>query len=215
MIWSIALGFIWSQIISHFAVSIGLHRYFSHRQVKVSPTTECIMLFMIMLACVRTPIGWIASHRMHHKYCDSELDPHCAKYKGFWTVLFTMWDLKKIPPSFARDLFDNPRLVWCHRHWRAFLLVNWAIALAIGFHFFVGYALIPFLMARVGFGLLNTVGHSEPNGSTKPWLNLIIAGEGYHAAHHANSKRVRLHKYDFGGWIAENFFDLNKSSSPR
>jgi len=170
------------------------------------------MLYMVMLACVRTPIGWIASHRMHHTYCDTELDPHSPRHKGFWKVLFTMWDLREIPPQFARDLFKNPRLLWCHRHWRSFLVVNWVVALLIGFHFFVGYALMPFILARVGFGLLNTVGHDSPNGSDKPWLNWIIAGEGYHRAHHENPGRIRLNKYDFGGWIAERFFEKNRKN---
>lgn len=212
MVLAIVLGLIWSQIISHFAVSIGLHRYFSHRQIKVSPFVESVMLYMIMIACVRTPIDWIASHRMHHKYCDSDQDPHSPRHKGFWKVLFTTWDLREIPPSFARDLFSNPRLVWCHRYWRVFLVVHWIIALWIGFYFFVGFALIPFILARVGFGLLNTIGHAEPDGSNKPWLNFIIAGEGYHKVHHAHPGRLRLHKYDFGGWFAEKFFKQNNKN---
>lgn len=206
MVEAMIFGLVWSQIISHYGVSIGLHRYFSHRQIKVSPLTECIMLYMVTLACVRTPIGWIASHRMHHKYCDTDLDPHSPRHKGFWKVLFTTWDLNEIPPSFARDLFDNPRLVWCHRHWRKILVANWSVALLISPAFFVGYALIPFILARVGFGLLNTVGHADPQGSNKPWLNFIIAGEGYHAEHHKNCGQLRLHKYDFGGWLAERLF---------
>ncbi len=215
MVWAIFFGLIWSQVISHFAVSIGLHRYFSHRQIKVSAFVECLMLYMIMVACVRTPIGWIASHRMHHMHCDTDKDPHSPRHKGFWKVLFTTWDLKEIPPSFARDLFDNPRLVWCHRYWRVFLAVHWILALCIGFNFFVGFALIPFILARVGFGLLNTVGHAESEGSNKPWLNLIIAGEGYHQVHHLDPGCVRLHKYDFGGWFAEKFFEQNRKTSSR
>lgn len=212
MIWAITIGFFWSQIISHLAVSIGLHRYFSHRQFKVSPLVETIMLYMILLACVRTPIGWIASHRMHHKYCDTDQDPHSPRHKGFWQVLFTTWNLPKIPPSFARDLFRNPRLVWCHRHWRAFLIVHWAVALYISPTFFVGYALVPFVLARVGFGLLNTIGHAEIAASNKPWLNFILAGEGYHRVHHADSRKIRLHKYDTGGWLAEKLFKQSRKN---
>lgn len=209
MLWALGLGFLWSQIISHFAISIGLHRYFSHGQVKVPAWVESIMLYMIMLACVRTPIGWIASHRMHHDFCDTDQDPHSPTYKGFWKVLFTTWDLKQIPPSYARDLYQNPRLVWAHKYWKHFLIVNWILALLVGFHFFVGYALLPFILARVGFGLLNTVGHTQENGANKPWLNWIIAGEGYHRVHHQNCGKIRLHRFDTGGWLAERLFEPN------
>ena len=64
---------------------------------------------MLMIACIRTPIGWIASHRMHHKHSDGPNDPHAAKHVGFWKVLLTTWDIKNIPMQYARDLYKNPR----------------------------------------------------------------------------------------------------------
>ena len=90
--------------------------------------------------------------------------------------------------------------------------VNWAIAVYISPEFFVGYALVPFILARVGFGLLNTVGHSEIAASNKPWLNFILAGEGYHRVHHTDSRKIRLHKYDTGGWLAEKLFEQNRKN---
>ncbi len=211
--WAIFLGIIWSQIISHFAVSIGLHRYFSHRQIEASPATEWVMIFMILIACVRTPIGWIASHRMHHEFTDTKDDPHSPKHVGFWKVLFTTWELSYIPPKYARDLYQNPRLAWAHKYWKHFLLSTWLITFLIDYRVFIGFSLIPFLLARLGFGLLNTVGHIDYGGSNKPWLNFIIAGEGYHKNHHINSKQIRLHKYDIGGIIAEKFFRPAKRKS--
>ena len=38
------------------------------------------------------------------------------------------------------------------------------------------------------------------------WLNFFVAGEGYHKNHHDNQRRIRLHKWDTGGWIAEKLF---------
>jgi len=60
---TIILGLIWSQVISHFGASILLHRYYCHRQFKVPVWFEIIGLAMLMIAVIRTPIGWIASHR--------------------------------------------------------------------------------------------------------------------------------------------------------
>ena len=66
-----------------------------------------------MIACVRTPIGWIASHRMHHADPEGPSDPHNYKNIGYWKVALTLWTIPKIPIRFARDLYDNPRLsVW-------------------------------------------------------------------------------------------------------
>lgn len=161
-----------------------------------------------MVACIRTPIGWIASHRMHHHHSDGPKDPHAAAYVGWWKVFTTTWDIPRIPIKYAKDLYENPRLVFFHNHWLKILIAVWVISYIISPYFFVGFALMPFLFAKIGFGLLNTVGHRD-GPSNVPWLNLFIAGEGYHKEHHKNSRKVRLHKYDTGGWIAERFF-VNK-----
>jgi len=203
---AILLGIVWSQIISHLGASILLHRHYCHKQFKVPAWFEVMGLSMLMIACIRTPIGWIASHRMHHTHSDGPEDPHASKYVGFWKVLFTTWDIKKIPTKYAKDLFKNPRLVFCHRHWLKILIAVWVISFLISPYFFIGFALVPFIFAKIGFGLLNTIGHRTPGGANDAWLNLFIAGEGYHKNHHENFKRIRLHKFDTGGWLAERLF---------
>jgi fatty-acid desaturase len=199
-------GIVWSQIISHFGASILLHRYYCHKQFKVPAWFEVIGLYMLMVAVIRTPIGWIASHRMHHEHSDGPGDPHAVSEVGFWKVLFTTWNLDRIPFKHAKDLYKNPRLVFFHKHWKKIWAANWIISFLISPYFFIGFALIPFIFAKIGFGLLNTVGHSEEGGSNVPWLNFFIAGEGYHKEHHKNWKRIRLHKYDTSGWIIEKLF---------
>ena len=205
-IYTILAGIIWSEIISHFGASILLHRYYCHKQFEVPVWFEIVGLMMLMIAVIRTPIGWIASHRMHHRHSDSSDDPHSAKHVGFWKVLFTIWDIPNIPPKYAKDLFSNPRLLFCHKHWLKIWIAVWIISFLISPYFFVAFALIPFIFAKIGFGLLNTIGHSTEGGSNVPWLNIFIAGEGYHRNHHENFRRVRLHKWDTGGWLAEKLF---------
>jgi|TARA_R110000744_G_scaffold281310_2_gene393235 stearoyl-CoA desaturase (delta-9 desaturase) len=163
-------------------------------------------LAMLMVAVIRSPIGWIASHRMHHHHSDGPKDPHAPKHVGYWRVLTTTWTIPDIPSKYARDLFSNPKLVFCHRHWLKIVVAVWIISFIISPYFFIAFALVPFIFAKIGFGLLNTVGHA--NGPLNvPWLNLFIAGEGYHKNHHSNFKQIRLHKFDTGGWLAEKFFD--------
>ena len=207
---AIMAGIIWSQIISHFGASILLHRYYCHKQFNVPVWFEWVGLFMLSVAYIRTPIGWIASHRMHHTYSDGPKDPHAAKHIGFWKVLFTTWDINSIPPKFAKDLYKNPRLVFFHRHYIKILIAHNIISFIISPYFWVAYALVPFIFAKIGFGLLNTVGHRIEGGVNVPWLNFFIAGEGFHKNHHDNFKRVRLHRWDTSGWLAERFFINDK-----
>ena len=108
--------------------------------------------------------------------------------------------------KYARDLYKNPRLVFCHKHWLKILLIVNIISFIISPYFWLAFCVIPFAFAKIGFGLLNTVGHKEEGGANVPWLNIFIAGEGYHKNHHDNWKKVRLHKWDTGGWLAEKLF---------
>ena len=113
----------------------------------------------------------------------------------------------------ARDLYKNPRLVFCHKHWLKILIGVNVVSYLISPYFWLAFCAVPFVFAKIGFGLLNTVGHKTPNGANVPWLNFFIAGEGYHRNHHTNMKRIRLHKWDIGGWIAEKLFlDYGKKS---
>jgi fatty-acid desaturase len=206
---AIIIGILWSQVISHWGASILLHRYYCHKQFKVPVWFETIGLSMLMVACIRTPIGWIASHRMHHAHSDSENDPHSAKHVGYWRVLLTTWSIPKIPMKYARDLYANKQLVFCHKHWLKILIVVNLVSLLISPYFWIAFCATPFVFAKIGFGLLNTVGHKVDGGADVPWLNFFIAGEGYHRQHHNNFRRVRLHKWDTAGWIAEKCFLKN------
>ena len=200
------IGILWSQVISHFGASILLHRYYCHKQFKVPAWFEWMGLLMLSVAYIRTPIGWIASHRMHHTHSDKEGDPHAVGQVGYWKVLLTAWDIPRIPVRYAKDLFANPRLVFFHKHHIKILIAHNVIAFLISPYFWLAYAAIPFVFAKVGFGLLNTVGHKVEGGANVPWLNFFIAGEGFHKNHHDNHKRIRLHKWDTGGWLAEKLF---------
>ena len=205
LIISILFGVLWSQIISHFGASILLHRHYCHKQFEVPKWFEAIGLAMLMIACIRSPIGWIASHRMHHRHSDTAHDPHSPKHVGIWKVLLTTWSIDRIPVKYAKDLYQNPMLVFCHKHWLKILAIVWIISFLISPYFFVSFALVPFVFAKIGFGLLNTIGHKDGPANV-PWLNLFVAGEGYHKNHHKNIQQVRLSKWDLGGIIAEKLF---------
>lgn len=203
---SIVIGLLWSQVISHFGASILLHRHYCHNQFRVPVWFEWMGLLMLSIAYIRSPIGWIASHRMHHSYSDTAKDPHNPHHVGFWKVLTTTWTIPNIPTKYAKDLYANKRLVFFHQHHLKILFAHNIISFIISPYVWLAYAAIPFIFAKIGFGLLNTIGHTSKGGSNVPWLNFFIAGEGYHKEHHLDNRRIRLHKWDTGGYLAEKLF---------
>lgn len=59
------------------------HRYFAHQSFKTSRGFQFIMGVLAELAPVRGPIWWAENHRDHHKFTDTERDPH-TPYRGVW-----------------------------------------------------------------------------------------------------------------------------------
>ena len=76
--------------ISHFSFSLYIHRYLCHRQMEISPYFQHFLRFIIYISSPlwskRLIPVFVAKHRIHHKYSDTEKDPSHPKY-GFWFLL--------------------------------------------------------------------------------------------------------------------------------
>lgn len=209
---SVLVGFIWYQVIAHIGISAGLHRYWAHKAFKANALYEVITLYLSVLASSRSPIGWIAAHRMHHHHSDTELDPHSPNTKGFWKVFFSLWTIENIPPKYVKDLYQNPRIVFFHTHWGKIWAASAVLAFLISPYVFVSLIVVPAILAPIGFGMVNALTHWNNKVRNVPWINILVAGEGYHAGHHGGLN-VRYHKYDHTGFILEKMINAGILSS--
>lgn len=81
--------------LSSLGITAGYHRLWSHRSYSAHP------IFQLFLAAggsgaVQGSIRWWArTHRIHHRYTDTELDPYNAEWGLWWTHLG--WMLVKSP----------------------------------------------------------------------------------------------------------------------
>lgn len=64
-------------------VTMGAHRHWSHRAFKAKRWLKLILLYMHTLAGQNCLWVWVRDHRQHHKYSDTDADPHNAN-RGFW-----------------------------------------------------------------------------------------------------------------------------------
>lgn len=198
----ILLGFLWYLIIAHVGVSAGLHRYFAHKAFKSNWVYEILVLWMTNLIGLRSPIGWLGVHRMHHHHSDTDLDPHSPLTKGFWKVLLGLFKVDNIPTKYVRDLFANPRIVFFHKYWHIIWGVQIILAYLVSWKFLIAFTILPTLLSLIGFGLVNSLCHLGGKSRNVPFINFLVAGEGYHAEHH-KGKNLRFHKYDHMGAILE------------
>jgi stearoyl-CoA desaturase (delta-9 desaturase) len=206
-------GYIFYYFAALIGISIGYHRYFTHRSFKTYSYLENLMLFLGLICGGRSALTWAAVHRMHHAKSDTEHDPHSPVYKGAWNVLTSRWSVEYIPRKYIVDLLKNSRVAFFHRYGKYIHLVYALIMLASGFDLFVSFVLVPFILAWIGFGMLNYFAHKDGEPSDMPMLNFIAPGEGWHKTHHQKPMSTRLHKYDIAGIVIERFFIKPKSSS--
>jgi stearoyl-CoA desaturase (delta-9 desaturase) len=66
-----------------FFITAGYHRYFSHRAFRVGRVTQFVLAFGGLTAVQKGPLWWASWHRQHHRYADTDRDPHSPQ-QGFW-----------------------------------------------------------------------------------------------------------------------------------
>ena len=206
-------GYLFYYIAALIGISIGYHRFFTHRSFNTSIAAEYIMLFFGVICGGRSALTWAAVHRMHHAKSDTEHDPHSPMYKGALNVLTSKWSVDYIPKKYIVDLIKNPRVVWFHKYGKYAHLLYAVTMLAGGVDLFIIFVVVPFILAWLGFGMLNYFAHKNGKPTDVPILNLLAPGEGWHKQHHLKPMATSLHKFDIAGVVIARFFAKTKSSS--
>ena len=172
---SILTIFITYYILATIGATFGLHRYWSHCIGKRRVWFEWLSLTCALCIGVYKPIGWIGTHRLHHKYSDTVKDPHSPKYQGAWNVLLSRWS-KPIPVSLVRDVVKNKRIKFFQRYGKYLI---WPVIILSPMTILLGYA---------GIGILNYFGHRNGMPMNRWYINILAPFEGNHDTHHVRSK---------------------------
>jgi stearoyl-CoA desaturase (Delta-9 desaturase) len=59
-----------------FGVTVGFHRYLTHRSFATTPWLRAVLAVLGSAAVEGPAISWVADHRKHHAFSDAEGDPH-------------------------------------------------------------------------------------------------------------------------------------------
>src|SRR5690625_282096 len=105
-------------LISGHGVTVGFHRFFTHRSFKANRGVKCGLAIAGSMAIEGPVIRWVADHRRHHKYADKDGDPHSpwrygesipALLKGMvfahvgWMFDVEQTDQRKYTPDLLKD----------------------------------------------------------------------------------------------------------------
>ncbi|XP_053605580.1 acyl-CoA Delta-9 desaturase-like [Plodia interpunctella] len=64
-------------------VTIGAHRLFTHKSFKATPFLKATLILMQTISGQNSMFIWCRDHRLHHRYTDTDGDPHNSK-RGFF-----------------------------------------------------------------------------------------------------------------------------------
>lgn len=215
--------FLFFFIATGMSITLGYHRYFSHRTFEANWTVKLATLLFGAAAFEGSALGWSADHRRHHKHVDHEEDPYDIN-KGFWHAHIG-WLLFRTGPdtplTWVRDLQKDRMAWWQHQYY-----VPIAFAVGFGLPALIGYAwggataaLGAFLLAGVARVVavhhstfcINSLCHwigerpysSKCSARDSFLMALVTFGEGYHNYHHE-------FQYDYRNGVKPWQFDPTK-----
>ncbi|KAK1134884.1 hypothetical protein K0M31_007651 [Melipona bicolor] len=112
-LWMLFLG-----SIAGFGITAGAHRLWAHRTYKAKWPMRFILMIMQTIALQNDIYEWSRDHRVHHKFTDTDADPHNAN-RGFffshmgWLLLRKHPDvIKKGATVDMTDLERDPIVFW-------------------------------------------------------------------------------------------------------
>jgi len=212
-------------VVGSFGVGLGWHRLLTHRSFSVPKWLEYALTVIGTMSIQDSPDKWVATHRIHHAFTETEKDPHSTR-PGFWwaQIGWIVWGtaqdhdaatLKRYVP----DLLKDKGQVLISRFYYVPIIVSAAVLFLVG-----GWSMVIWgVFGRVVLGwhttwFVNSLSHlygSQPHktgdDSTNNWfVAMLTFGEGWHNNHHMvpTSARHGLKWYQFDmNWIAIRIFE--------
>ena len=217
---NVAALIIGNWIVGSLGVGLGWHRLLTHRGFKVPKWIEYALSTLATMSIQDSPDKWVATHRMHHAFTETERDPHSTN-SGFWwaQIGWIVWGTAQdhsaaVLQKYVPDLIKDRGHSLISRFYYVPIIISAFVLFAIG-----GWSMVAWgVFARVVVGwhttwFVNSLSHiygSRPHDtgdlSTNNWfVALLTFGEGWHNNHHMSptSARHGLEWYQFDmNWIA-------------
>jgi stearoyl-CoA desaturase (delta-9 desaturase) len=206
--------------ISGHGITVGFHRYFTHKSFKANRPLRIALAVAGSLAIEGPVVRWVADHRKHHKFSDKEGDPHSpwrygesvpALLKGlFHAHMGWLFDVEQTSQQqYAPDLLKDRDVVRVSRAFPALVLLSLLLPALVGGLWSMswqGAATAFFWGSLVRIGLLHhvtwsinsichAVGETPFNSRDRSgnvwWLAVLSMGESWHNLHHADPTSAR------------------------
>lgn len=179
VILSILSGYVMFALFGH-----GGHLYISHKQYKDTWYNGAYAYLINLFTAAGGPFNFTVLHRHHHKYTDTDRDPHSPTHIGWWRVYLLMWKPVEVNPASVRDMARSKFLLFLHRNQVKIHFISVAILLLIDPRL-VFFMISPSVVYTIHVnGLVNWLGHRDGVPRNIPELAWLTPLSWRHGDHH-------------------------------
>ncbi|XP_063706252.1 acyl-CoA Delta-9 desaturase-like [Culicoides brevitarsis] len=225
--WQVSLFAFFIANLAAIGITAGAHRLWTHKSYKAKLPLKIILLIFQTLSFQQCIYDWARDHRVHHKYTDTDADPHNSK-KGFFFSHIGWLLVNKHPEVINKgknidmtDLQNDPLVMWQKKHCNwflpvvGFLVPVWLSAILFDEQWFHAWNAQCFRYV-VGLNLTWLLNSGAHKWGAKPYdknisptdtliMGITCFGEGWHNYHHVfpwDYKTSELSNYGYNFTIA-------------
>ena len=211
-------GFAVFYVLNILAMSLGYHRYFTHKAFETSRPMRYVLAALAQFGVYGSLRRWCADHRRHHAFSDVPGDIHSPHVDNRGRPIAGAAGIKHAHLGWAYDdvttnlavygkgVVGDPAIEWAHRTRYLWFAVSIVVAPALwglawgGPGAVLGTVMIAgFLrgaLALHAIAAVNSFGHCNgyqnfavgDASRNNMWLGYLTLGEGWHNNHHAHAR---------------------------
>jgi stearoyl-CoA desaturase (delta-9 desaturase) len=195
-------------VLCSFGITIGFHRYFTHRGFEAHPSVRVVLAILGCMTMQGPLTQWVTDHRKHHALSDKPGDPHSphghgSALRGFLHAhvgwMFSNLGMEQ-GREYGRDLYEDRLIRTVDR-----LYLVW-VALTLGLPYLLGGVeglvwggLVRIAAFQHATFSVNSICHmfgskdyrSRDEARNNRLVALLVFGEGWHNNHHAFQTSAR------------------------
>lgn len=187
-------------LFNNLGMDAGTHRYLSHRSFKLNLFFQYTVLLFSTLTTVAFLKVQVGTHRMHHKYVDTDLDPQNSRIVSWFELYFNMFvsgrGISDRFKFFIRDSLKDKVVEFYDKNYIAVILCYVLVLFLVDPYLVLFAYVIPAGYCLHTLGLVNCVihrwGYRNYDGESGDSRNnvmlavLTLGANGWHNNHHAN-----------------------------
>jgi len=180
--------------------TLGYHRWLAHNLIEPGVFGRTLILWCMVSTFLSKPLHYVVGHRLHHKFSDSDKDPHHTRL-GFWRFLVgsfnsTSTDAVRVP---FKDVYRKKDVMFVDKYFNYLYVLNLVCFWFIDKDVVLLSFLLLNLRTWIGTAIFNYSAHGgvklqTPVNMLSPFRVFLYAGEHLHKNHHEDPSAANFGK---------------------